>query len=149
MTISDILRLPHNSPMPLIIQKTPRMQFLPIKREHICISIHPIATLILQSTTMSKSVFPNPYYYSLSSQVYFLRSLSHAVLIDSNCFKMRLFASMKRSTQFAMQGSSYLSSLGEEIFEVMHLRKHMSVKEWTARFAACVSTVILLERGRV
>jgi hypothetical protein len=56
----------------------------------------------------------------------------YAVLIDSSCFKMRLFASMNRSTQFCMHGSSYLSSLPPEILEVIHLRKHMSVREWIA-----------------
>jgi hypothetical protein len=42
------------------------------------------------------------------------------------------FASMKRSTQFCIQGSSLLSSLPEEILPVMHLRKQVSVREWIA-----------------
>jgi hypothetical protein len=55
-----------------------------------------------------------------------------AFLIASNCFNMRLFASMNLSTQFCMQGSSYLSSLPDDGLEVIHLRKHMSVREWIA-----------------
>lgn len=51
------------------------------------------------------------------------------VLIFSSCLSTRLLASINRSTQFCMHGSSYLSSLPPEIFDVMHLRKHMSVRE--------------------
>lgn len=41
-------------------------------------------------------------------------------------------ASIQRSTQFCMHGSSYLSSLPDEILLVMHLRKQTLVSSWTA-----------------
>ena len=50
-----------------------------------------------------------------------------------------MFASMYRSTQFCMQGSSERSSLPAEIFEVTHLRKHMSVKLCTYSTLASTS----------
>lgn len=43
-----------------------------------------------------------------------------------------MLASMKRSTQFCMQGSSYLSSFPELILLVMHFLKQVSVREWIA-----------------
>lgn len=51
---------------------------------------------------------------------------------DSNCFTMREFASINRSTQFAMHGSSYLSSLLSLILVPTHFLKHMSVRAWIA-----------------
>lgn len=51
------------------------------------------------------------------------------------CSKWRMtvmFASMKRSTQFCMHGSSVLSSLPAVILLVTHLRKQTSVRLWMA-----------------
>lgn len=47
-----------------------------------------------------------------------------------------LLASIYRSTQFIMHGSSERSSLPEEIFEVTHLRKQVSVRLWTCASAS-------------
>lgn len=50
------------------------------------------------------------------------RSLDQpSVLICSRCRRTSIFASIYRSTQFCMHGSSLRSSLPEEIFDVMHL----------------------------
>lgn len=57
-----------------------------------------------------------------------LKSYYVDLLIASNCFSTKLFASMNRSTQFCMQGSSYLSSLPDEILEAIHFLKHISVR---------------------
>jgi len=59
-----------------------------------------------------------------------------ALLIISNCFNTNPFASIKRSTQFCMHGSSYLSNFPEVIFEVMHLRKQRSVRVWIASLSS-------------
>lgn len=57
------------------------------------------------------------------------------VLICSRCLSTVMLASMKRSTQFCMHGSSYLSSLPELILLVMHFLKHVSVRAWIAVWA--------------
>jgi hypothetical protein len=65
-------------------------------------------------------------YVPTSSHIYI------CVLICSKFLMTTKFASMKRSTQFCIQGSSLLSSLPDEILPVMHLRKQVSVREWIA-----------------
>lgn len=67
-------------------------------------------------------------YFNLSSKSIFYM----CVLICSKFLMTTRFASMKRSTQFCMQGSSLLSSFPDEILPVMHLRKQVSVREWMA-----------------
>ena len=69
----------------------------------------------------------NPFYalYDVPFSIQLLYGL--VFLIISNCFSTRVFASIKRSTQFCMHGSSYLSNFPCLMVEVMHLRKQMSV----------------------
>lgn len=60
-------------------------------------------------------------------------------LNSSKCFKTVMFASMNRSTQFAVQLSSPRSKLPDPIRPVTHLRQQMSVRAWTAVFIRFVS----------
>jgi hypothetical protein len=48
-----------------------------------------------------------------------------------------------------MHGSSYLSSLPDEILEVMHLRKHMSVREWIAAFGQSLTFYVIVGLGEM
>lgn len=73
-----------------------------------------------------------PCNYVSSATIQLMRHL-YIVLICSRCRITTLFASMKRSTQLRMHGSSLRSSAPEEIREVTHLRKHVSVRPWMAK----------------
>lgn len=54
------------------------------------------------------------------------------VRICSKCLMTVMLASIKRSTQLRMQGSSVRSRAPEDILDVMHFLKQVSVRPWMA-----------------
>lgn len=51
--------------------------------------------------------------------------------ISSRCFKIPIWVSIHRSTQFCAQASSVLLRVLDEILEVMHFFQHTSLSWWT------------------
>lgn len=59
------------------------------------------------------------------------------VRICSKCLITVMLASINRSTQLRMHGSSLRSRAPDEIFEVMHFLKQVSVRPWIAVGEEC------------
>lgn len=96
-------------------------------------SLYPPAAAYRTSTTGPRPchrVASMPFYIfpSTTPSILMLPPIYDLALIVSKCFKTVIFASMNLSTQFCMQGCSYLSSWPWVILLVMHFLKHVSVR---------------------
>lgn len=87
-----------------------------------------IGSRSLKHETGGKSL-PSANSYPLSSPIC---HIPPCPLITARCFSTASFASKNLSTQFRIQGSSFLSKLLDEMPPVTHFFQQMSVSSWTA-----------------